>query len=83
MAGNVWEWTHSLFEPYPYVATDGREQADSAEKRVLRGGSWGYSARDARAAHRYDGGVRPLFVLHYFGFRLVVAPSRDATATQP
>jgi formylglycine-generating enzyme required for sulfatase activity len=72
MAGNVWEWTSSLYMPYPYTATDGREQAKSAENCVLRGGSWLSVARDARAAVRDDsqpGGVVSLI----FGFRLARA----------
>jgi serine/threonine-protein kinase len=40
MAGNVWEWTSSLFDYYPYDAADGRENPDSADDRIARGGSW-------------------------------------------
>jgi formylglycine-generating enzyme required for sulfatase activity len=68
MAGNVWEWTSSLFKPYPYWAGDGREWAASTENRALRGGSWSYYAGDARAACRDN--LRPGDFLDYDGFRL-------------
>jgi formylglycine-generating enzyme required for sulfatase activity len=68
MAGNVWEWTSSLYKPYPYRMDDGRERADATEHRVLRGGSWYGGARHARAAFRYH--LRSDLLSDVSGFRL-------------
>jgi len=40
LMGSVWEWSSSLYRPYPYVASDGREEADDPGLRVLRGGGY-------------------------------------------
>jgi formylglycine-generating enzyme required for sulfatase activity len=71
MAGNVWEWTSSLYKPYPYRADDGREAPNASGDRVVRGGSWALARRLARAAARrwYAPGLRYYLV----GFRVVVA----------
>lgn len=63
MAGNVWEWTRSLWgedslEPdfeYPYNARDGRENPRAGDdmRRVLRGGSFVDVAGDVRCAVRH------------------------------
>ena len=68
MAGNVWEWTNSLYKPYPYNADDGREEMEAVGGRVQRGGSFDmvYPLTLARCALRvtsagdrsYDVGFR-------------------------
>jgi len=56
MVGNIWEWTSSLYRPYPYTADDGREDKKTMGSRVMRGGSWGQNEDSVRAAYRsrYD-----------------------------
>jgi formylglycine-generating enzyme required for sulfatase activity len=51
LSGNVAEWVNSVFAPYPYDSTDGRESFEG-ERRVIRGGSYRMSAVGSRAASR-------------------------------
>jgi formylglycine-generating enzyme required for sulfatase activity len=52
MVGNTWEWVRSAYKPYPYNAQDGREDVNSAQPRVLRGGSWYYTVSEVRCSYR-------------------------------
>ena len=76
MVGNVWEWTRSIYLPYPYDPTDPKREdlkAGEGVSRVVRGGSWGYRRGFARCAfrHWYPPGSR----LDYLGFRVVLRSS--------
>jgi len=82
MAGNVWEWTRSLWgrdfsKPqfkYPYRFDDNREDenADQSILRVLRGGSFYNSAAFARCAFR--NGDDPSGDVISYGFRVAASP---------
>jgi formylglycine-generating enzyme required for sulfatase activity len=53
MAGNVWEWCHSLYWPYPYNEDEEKREADSAAgERVLRGGAFTSDSSSLRCAFR-------------------------------
>ena len=59
MAGNVWEWVSSRYEPYPFDAEDGREvdpPRGTEELRVLRGGAWNFDVPELlrSAARNFD-----------------------------
>jgi len=80
MAGNVWEWTRSLWGKnrrppefkYPYNSGDGREDLAAGDDahRVLRGGAFDRGAWNVRAAFRYW--HFPHFRYDLYGFRVVV-----------
>jgi formylglycine-generating enzyme required for sulfatase activity len=74
LAGNVWEWTRSVYDEYPYDPADGREALDAEGARVVRGGSWGSDRRYARCAFR--GWGFPDFFYSDYGFRVVVSLGR-------
>jgi formylglycine-generating enzyme required for sulfatase activity len=42
LCGNVWEWTRSEERPFPYEASDGREDVHRAGHRSLRGGAFNH-----------------------------------------
>jgi formylglycine-generating enzyme required for sulfatase activity/uncharacterized caspase-like protein len=67
MVGNVWESVSSLYQPYPYSAEDGRENLNSSDARVLRGGSWLDDDGNVRSAVRLRFG--PTLSNDNIGFR--------------
>ena len=73
LSGNVWEWTQSLYQPYPYRGEDGRNDPEAAGRRVVRGGSWGNNQRGARCAVRFR--HIPVGFDYDIGFRVVVSLS--------
>jgi formylglycine-generating enzyme required for sulfatase activity len=82
MAGNVWEWTRSLWgkdmqKPdfrYPYDPVDGRENLDAPDDipRVVRGGAFSDLERLVRCMVRFRN--FPFLRNWYVGFRVVVSP---------
>jgi formylglycine-generating enzyme required for sulfatase activity len=79
MAGNVWEWTRSLWGEYPYP-TEQREQtwrenlkAPRTTARVLRGGGFHLNQWHVRCAGRL--GYLPDGSGSDVGFRVVVRPA--------
>ena len=70
MAGNVLEWCSSLYKPYPYDPSDGRENLEAGALRVLHGGAFYSEAGDVRCASRSR--LYPNFRDDHFGFRVVV-----------
>ena len=75
MTGNVWEWV-SDWHAADYYASSPAENPSGPETglaRVVRGGSWLFDAKHARAANRRSDG--PLITKPDYGFRCVFPDS--------
>jgi formylglycine-generating enzyme required for sulfatase activity len=64
MSGNVWEWTRSPYQPYPYDPADDRSNLEADALWVMRGGHFGDPPRLIRSATRgaADPGARRAFI---------------------
>jgi formylglycine-generating enzyme required for sulfatase activity len=81
LAGNVAEWTSSLYWPYPYDAKDGRESGQGAGLRAVRGGGWTVSYLTLRSAARKP--LKPDYRSNTVGFRCArTAPPDDTGMTK-
>ena len=71
MAGNVWEWTRSPYQPYPYDEADDRTGLEADALWVMRGGSFTDPARLVRTSAR--GAAEPGARRAFIGFRVALA----------
>lgn len=71
LAGNVAEWTSTLYRPYPYRADDGREDPDAEGERVTRGGDHVFDTAPERLRGAFRAGFSraPLVGHRHIGFR--------------
>lgn len=56
MCGHLWEWTSSVYQPYPLAGASRRVPPDAVragDRLVIRGGSYFKAADDCRAAERW------------------------------
>ena len=75
LSSSLFEWVSSLYRPYPYDATDGREvglDVDDSSERLLRGSAWYHPEGmhdNVNATARFN--VPPDHGAWYFGVRCV------------
>jgi formylglycine-generating enzyme required for sulfatase activity len=69
LLGGVWEWTSSMYRPYPYNRMDGREDPNGKDPRVMRGGSRENNENFVRSGNRSF--EQPTSTSELLGFRCV------------
>jgi len=71
LSGNLAEWTSSLFKPYPYDATDGREDLTVNGERVTRGGDYTFDISPERLTGYFRDGFsrNPVHGHRHIGIR--------------
>ena len=70
MSGNVWEWCQDWKGNYDSSAQSNPTGPTTGSNRVLRGGSWDYSARLCRVTNRYYSA--PTNAYYFLGLRLAL-----------
>jgi formylglycine-generating enzyme required for sulfatase activity len=70
MSGNVWEWTRSPYQPYPYDPADDRSTLGADALWVIRGGHFGDPPRLVRTTART--GAEPGARRPFIGFRVAL-----------
>lgn len=72
MSGNVWEWTRSPFQPYPWNPSETPVDLEADALWVMRGGAFNDTPQNMRAAVR--GGADPGARRPFIGFRVALTP---------
>jgi len=80
MHGNVWEWTRSAEQAYPFSENDGRNDLSASGRRVVRGGSW-YD-RPKRCTSSFRLGHQPFQKVFNTGFRVICRLQRKVVSNQ-
>jgi formylglycine-generating enzyme required for sulfatase activity len=71
MAGNVWEWTRSPYQPFPYDESNDRANLDQDALWVMRGGGFADGPQLIRTTTR--GAAEPGARRPFIGFRVAIS----------